>query len=189
MMGWNRDPRLFERGEALAREALEQDPSSFIAHIVLANIHTARAEYEEAIASADRAIELNPNFDVPHAVRGFALLGLGRPLLGLQSMQRALRLNPSQGHAVTAALLGAMNYRAGREARAVEFWEQARRDNPDMIIPRAGLAAHYESVGRHEEAAILVKEILRVNPNLKAEFWSSMIVSDEAELLRRAGLP
>ena len=90
---------------------------------------------------------------------------------------------------VTAALLGAMNYRVGREARAVEFWEQARRDNPDMIIPRVGLAAHYESVGRHDEAATLVKEILRVNPNLRAEFWSSTISSDDVELLRRAGLP
>ncbi len=191
VMGWNRDPRLLERGQTLAREALEHDPTSFFAYIVLANVHNARGEFEEALASADKAIELNPNFDVPHGIRGLALVGQGRPLLAMQSMRRALRLNPKPGHSVMAGLLGAVNYGAGHTERAVEHWEQSRSANPDMIIPRIGLTAHYESVGRHQEARTLVQEILRVNPNLTAEVANSMFLRRDEwpKLLRRAGLP
>ena len=60
-----------------------------------------------------------------------------------------------------------------------------------MILPRIGLAAHYESVGRHQEAQTLVQEILRVNPNLTAEIANSMALGGDEwpMLLRRAGLP
>ncbi len=190
-MGWNRDPRLLERGETLSREALERDPTSFTAYIVVANVHIARGEFEEAIASTDKAIELNPNFDVPHAVRSLALLGQGRPLLAVQSLGRALRLNPKPGTVIQASIIGGVNYAAGRQERAIEHWQQARSANPDMIIPRIGLAAHYESVGRHEEARTLVKEILRVNPDLTADVANSLSLrrDDWPTLLRRAGLP
>ena len=73
----------------------------------------------------------------------------------------------------------------------IEYWQQARSANPDMIIARVALAAHFESVGRHQEARVLVQEVLRVNPNLTAEVASSMSVGRDEwpTLLRRAGLP
>ncbi len=88
-------------------------------------------------------------------------------------------------------MLGAVNYGVGRTDRAVEHWEQSRSANSDMILPRIGLAAHYESVGRHREARTLVQEVLRVNPNLTAEIANSMFLRREEwpTLLRRAGLP
>ena len=188
---WNRDPRLLERGEALAREALEHDPTSFNAYIVLGGIHAARGEFEEAIASADTAIGLNPNLDDPHILRSFALVAQGRPLLAMQSLQRALRLNPKADYPLFAEALGAVNYATGRTNRAVEYWQQSRSANPDMILSRISLAAHFESIGRHPEARVLVQEILRVNPDLTAEAASSMflIAEDWPMLLRRAGLP
>ena len=60
-----------------------------------------------------------------------------------------------------------MNYATGRESDAVVLWLRAM--GPDMVYPRVGLATHYESIGRHEEAQRLVREILEINPNLTAD--------------------
>ena len=108
-----------------------------------------------------------------------------------KQMRHALRLNPKPSHSILAGMSGGVDYAAGRKDRAIEHWQQARSANPDMILARIGLAAHYESVGRHEEAQALVEEILRVNPNLTTEFASTISLGREEwpTLLRRAGLP
>jgi hypothetical protein len=85
-----------------------------------------------------------------------------------------------------------VNYAAGRKDRAISQWQQSRSANPDMILSRISLAAHFESIGRHPEARTLVREILRVNPNLTAEIASMTPGADRDDwptLLRRAGLP
>ena len=160
-----------------------------------ANLAFLRGEFSQALEGADRAIELMPNFDVFYLVRGYALAGQGRFLPALQSIGQAFRLNP-RGHNTALSIAAAVNYRAGRTAKAVELAERARDGNPDLILPRILLAVHRESEGRHEEAQTLVREILRVNPELTADHVSSMGggVSgffDEAswDRLHSAGLP
>lgn len=88
---------------------------------------------------------------------------------------------------------------AGRTDKALELWEQGRAENPDLVIPRIGLAGVYESQGRHEEAHAVVQEILRVNPHLTAELAVGLPVPGQIldpkrraqlrEHLRSAGLP
>ena len=78
--------------------------------------------------------------------------------------------------------------------------ERVRLANPDHIIVRVPLAAHYEGEGRHEEAVAAVREILRVRPDLTAEGamqlmpgLEAIVDSDELarypDVLRSAGLP
>jgi hypothetical protein len=74
--------------------------------------------------------------------------------------------------------------------------EQVRTAYPELVLIRVLLADHYERSGRHAEAATLVQEILRVNPEISAEravTLSPLIPADAkqeaAEVLRRAGLP
>ena len=72
-------------------------------------------------------------------------------------------------------------------------------ENPDLVIPRIGLAGIYESQGRHEEARAVVQEILRVNPQLTAALAVGLPVPGQIldpkrraqfrEHLRSAGLP
>ncbi len=86
-----------------------------------------------------------------------------------------------------------VNFAAGRTEKAVELWEQVRAANPDMILARIPLAILYESEGRHEEARVLAREILRVNPDLTAESATELALGfdrDETiDNLRSAGLP
>ncbi|MBW2315708.1 MAG: hypothetical protein JRH10_16155 [Deltaproteobacteria bacterium] len=112
----------------------------------------------------------------------------------MQSLDRALRLNPKAPSATWGAV-AYINFAAGRTEQAVELWEQVRAANTDGILPRISLAVLYESEGRHEEARVLAQEILRVNPDLTAESATELIPglgldADQAiDHLRRAGLP
>jgi adenylate cyclase len=114
--GWSSDPKLLDRGEALARRAID-----------------------EAIAAADRAIALVPSWETSHAMRGAALAQEGRLLEAMRSVRRALRLNP---RAPTAVLLSVayVNLAAGRPQEAVANLERVRAGRPDNVVARVGLA-------------------------------------------------
>jgi len=80
---------------------------------------------------------------------------------------------------------------------AVELWEAARAANPDLVTFRTPLLEHYESIGRHDEAAQIAREILAVNPGMTAEAAANQgfAAHDPNEIpalivkLRRPGLP
>jgi len=160
----------------------------------LANI--ARGRSEEAVAAAERMIELAPNWDRSHFLLGSALIPQGQFLAAAQEMNRTMRLNPRPPAAYLMAM-GWVNLRAGREREAVQMWERARAANPDQIWARVALASHYEERGRHKEARAAVEEILRVNPDLTAKQAAALAYertgpeyrAEVEERLRRAGLP
>jgi tetratricopeptide (TPR) repeat protein len=139
-------------------------------------------------------VELSPNTEVPHLTLGLALARQGRFVAAMQSVARAVRLNPRASSGVWV-VVAYVNFAAGRTEKAVELWEQARAANTDMIIARIPLAALYESEGRQEEARALAQEILRVNRDLTAESATDLALTmgfdrDEAiDNLRSAGLP
>jgi tetratricopeptide (TPR) repeat protein len=142
-------------------------------------------------------VQQDPNLDVAHTIQGLVKLLSGDPIGALRSTSQALRLNPKIPSADLSAIAD-INHMAGRTAVAVELWERARAANPDLIPARVQLAAVYESQGRHDEAQILIKEILRVNPEITTDVLSSRVLTAgldadaQAEIrdrLRAAGLP
>jgi TolB-like protein/DNA-binding winged helix-turn-helix (wHTH) protein len=191
-LAWSDDRTLLDRAEALTRQARELDPLSELGNEGLEGIARERGRPDEALVFADRAVAAHPNSSVAHLARTDALINLERPLAAIESLRTALRLDP-RGLTVTAAVYAWVNATAGRREKAVEFFEQARRDNPDLVIPRANLAAWYEANGNHEEARILTGEILGVVPSFTAErgarHVSPQLCDGARELLARAGLP
>jgi adenylate cyclase len=181
-----------DHAEELLQRALTLNPLIPTPHTGLAGVHFWRRESAAAVAAADRAIELGPSYDDPHFIRGASLVQQGKFVGAVQSINRALRLNPRAppGLRLTVPYL---NLRAGRTQEAVEMFEQARAANPDLILARIPLAAIYESEGRHEEARAVVQEILRVNPNITADhaaqFSAETLGPEQTKALRRAWLP
>ena len=155
-----------ERTEALGRRALTIDPLHAPAHSTIAVAYAVRGDHAAVLNYANRAIELSPNFAPGHVMQGFALSTTGAYVGGAQALRRSLRLEPRAPSSWWSAL-GWMNYLAGRKDDAVLLWQ--RSVGPDMVYPRAGLAQHYESIGRHQEAQRLVQEILEINPELRAD--------------------
>ncbi len=197
--GWSLDPKLLDRAEELARRALALDPTLPDGHLTLAFVNFFRDRPAEAITSAEAAVELGPNNEFAHGALGLALARSGRFVEGLQSIKRALRLNP-RGPTPLLMMVAYVNWGAGRRAKAVELLERVRLANSDHITVRVALAAYYEGEGQHEKAVAAVREILRVRPDLTAEGATQLLpgleaISDSDEFarypddLRSAGLP
>jgi adenylate cyclase len=197
--GWSSDAKLLDRAEELARRAIMLDDSRPEGHYTMAWVHLARGNSAEAIAPAERVIELVPSLEWGHVVRGVALAQEGRFLEATGAVRRALRLNP---RAPSGLLMNvaAVNFATGRREKAVGQFERVRTANPDSIDSRLILAAHYEREGRHDRAGAAVAEILRITPDFSVAraremvgAWEKAVGPEEfaayMEALREAGLP
>jgi predicted Zn-dependent protease len=128
-----------------------------------------------------------------------ALAAVGRSGEAVESIQRAVRLNPRRPSGLVI-MLAFVHFAAGQSQDAIELFERGRESNPDLILARVGLAVEYERAGRHAEAQQAVREILETNPQITTDAVARLIpglhsIFNEAELenlktgLRRAGLP
>jgi adenylate cyclase len=187
------EPERLARAKQMAERALSINPYAPVTQVALANVALAERRWDQAIAPAERAVELAPSFDAAHAVLGLARLANGEPLAGLDSLGRAFRLNP-RAPAPWWGILGLANWRVGRTDRAMELWERANAANPEVVLSRAWLAAAHEGRGEHEEAGLLTREILRLDPDCSAQALAAQVADPKRaawlrDNLRKAGLP
>jgi adenylate cyclase len=167
MMGWNFDPSQRERAAEHAQRCIELEPGDAVCHIAVSTAAAEAGDLKAAIRHAELAVEDSPGFFVAHMMLGVALAGDGQLIRAFQHTRKAVRLNP-RGFGVTG-MLAVTNLRAGRDERAIEIFEGSRRDVPDAIPPRLVLASHYLDDGNHEEAKIVLAEVLAVNPSLTTD--------------------
>ncbi len=73
------------------------DPTVPQVHYALSSVRIRQRRFDEAVASARRTIELDPNYADGHAQLGNALNRAGRPQEGYRAIQMAMRLNPRYG--------------------------------------------------------------------------------------------
>jgi adenylate cyclase len=198
--GWSRDPKLLDRAEEQGRRAIALDPLQPLGYMTVGWVHFSRGESAEAIAAAERAIEVEPSYEPAHALRGIALAREGRLIEATRSIQRALRLSPRAPAPAVLTSVAYVNFAAGRRQEAVDFLERARVAQPENLPVRVALVTYYEQEGQHAKATAVAQEILRVLPDLTVERAMELvpgldqILSDEeyAEFpdnLRKAGLP
>jgi adenylate cyclase len=177
----------------LAQKALALDDSLPTAHQLLGHVYQARQQHEQAIAEAERAIVLAPNYANGYATLGQMLNVAGRPEDAIEVAEKALRLDPRNPSEALAALGNAYRL-TGRYEEAIATFKKLQnfRDHP---VAHMFLAIMYSEMGREEEARVEAAEILRVMPNFSlAEMKQRMPWKDQTrverdlEALRKAGL-
>jgi tetratricopeptide (TPR) repeat protein len=102
------------------------------------NPKQARAKYEEAAASARRALANRPNHPMSYVVLGMSLRRLARRQEALDAFRTALQCNPNLFDA--HLYLGETLAEAGQVAEARASLERARELSPDDRRPRDALA-------------------------------------------------
>ena len=120
--------------------------------------------HAQALAEAQRSIDLNPNFAL-----GFFALGLVRVYIGhfteaLDSLLRGLRLNPNDPQAGSfLSFVALAHYHQENYEEAVHYGELAVRARRPYLALRA-LLASLGQLGRIEEAKPLLEEFLSRQP-------------------------
>jgi len=139
--------------EALVRQVMALDGADAEALSVLSNALWVRADYEGALAEAQRALVMSPNLAYAHHMLGTTLIFSGRPKKGVTALERSIRLDPR--HPRSAVRLNHMAlglYFAREYTAAVEVAKRAIRLYPEFPNPYRWLAAALGQLGRIEEA-------------------------------------
>ncbi len=182
-----------ERALALAQKAVQLDDSAALGHVIVGWLTlTLDRDYEKAIAEAERAVALEPNFVVAQYLLGNFLYSSGRTEEAISILQKAVS-NPVPHHNALTHL--AQAYRiARRYEEAVAACRQALQRQPNHINVHLTLAATFAEMGKMEEARTEASEVLRIDPKYTVESAQRTLWKNQAEIdryvdaLRKAGL-
>jgi adenylate cyclase len=150
----------------------------------------------QAATLAQRAIELHPNSAYIRSQCGWAYVFLGEQDKAIVQFETAYRFNPVDPRSYTVfSGLAAAHFFEGRYEEAVHWASRARSQNPSYPIALRFLAASIAHMGRHDEAADVVKNLLEVQPNAtlaratRSSFAKPEMMQIYVDGLKKAGLP
>jgi tetratricopeptide (TPR) repeat protein len=136
-----------------AREYLQmamKNPTS-IAHTLSSEMNLTQRMYEEAIAEAQRAIELDPNDSDSYLTMGKVLIFARRQEEALDFVKKAMRLDP-HNIAYSLYLRGLAHFAMGQLYESVTSIERALTHNPEISRGAGVLAAACAHLGRDQQA-------------------------------------
>jgi len=179
---------------ALAQRAVELDDSLPLAHSVLGYVYLWKKPYERAIAEAQRALILDPNFADGYFRLADILNFAGRPEEAIGLIEKAMRFNPTYPMRYVFTL-GHAYHLTGRYEEAIAVCKRALARSPDQFFIYYLLALSYGELGREEEARAAVGEFLRMQPyaaldfpKLRFPYKDPAILTRQLDLLHKAGL-
>ncbi|MFW8594371.1 adenylate/guanylate cyclase domain-containing protein [Cribrihabitans neustonicus] len=178
--GWceDRDAMLALAGEAIEKAAALDDNDADV-HRLMAALSIVRNDLDRAQYHQERALALNPNYDLSVVQMGELLTWTGQPEEGAEWIRKAMRLNPhfparfwshlGKAHftarrydeaisdfmrlpsldAVQAAIVAACHAWAGDEEKAAAYAAEVRALAPEADVPALLAGLHY---GRREDA-------------------------------------
>jgi len=160
--GWcaDRDATLQRVDEEL-QVALALDDNDSDVHRILAALNLTHDDHDKAAYHQERALALNPNYDLVVVQQGELLTWLGRPEEAIDWIKQAMRLNPYHPERFWSHL-GRAYYCAERYAEAVEAF--ARITRPDYTH-HAFLAATFAQMRNAVAASAHAAEVMKLEPS------------------------
>lgn len=187
----DRDATLQQVGAEL-EIALALDDNDSDVHRILAALNLTRDDHNKAAYHQERALALNPNYDLVVVQQGELLTWLGRPEEGIDWIKKAMRLNPYHPERFWNHL-GRAYYCAEKYAEAAEAF--SRITQPDHTH-HAFLAATFAQMGNAVAAAAHAAEVLKREPRFSvATYLATQHYKREVDRRRHeagllsAGLP
>jgi adenylate cyclase len=172
--------------------ALALDDTDSDVHRILAAVNLTRDDHNKAAYHQERALALNPNYDLVVVQQGELLTWLGRPEEGIDWIKKAMRLNPCHPERFWSHL-GRACYCGEKYAEAAEAFSRITR--PDHTH-HAFLAATFAQMGNAVAAAAHAAEALKREPKFSvAAYLATQHYKLDADRRRheagllKAGLP
>ncbi|MFN0114083.1 MAG: adenylate/guanylate cyclase domain-containing protein [Paracoccaceae bacterium] len=190
--GWADDPEdALRRVKADGERALALDENDADVHRILAAVNIIRNNLSRARYHQDRAVRLNPNYDLAVVQMGELHTWLGNAGEGVEWIRKAMRINPHHP-ARFWSHLGKAHFTGRNYAEAVSaFMQQPALDCGQHVY----LAACYSWLGDGTAAKAHAARARELNPDFgERAFLATTHYANAADLdhlregLRRAGL-
>jgi tetratricopeptide (TPR) repeat protein len=141
-LGSNRNPQRLGQAFEFAQKAISLDGFSSLAHALLADVYRIKGQFEQAISEAERALALNPNDPYAYHSMGNALNSVGSPAKAVESIKKAIYLDPHYAVYYNTDLAKAYS-NLGRYQEAIASLKAALARNPEWIPAYFDLAMNY----------------------------------------------
>ena len=164
--GWVEDPdAVFAEVEAELEKALALDENDADVHRILAAVYIASGDFTRTRHHQERALALNPNYDLVVVQMGELLTWTGRPKEGIDWIRKAMQLNPH--HPVRFwSHLGRAHFTARQYGEALEaFMHLSAMD----CQQHAFVAACYGHLGDSTAAAGHIARVRELDPAFTVE--------------------
>ena len=140
---------------------MQLDPDLSSPYAILGIMQVVDRRYEEAIASAKRAVALGPGDAEAQIALGYVQLFAGNHAEAATAVETALKLDPNLS-AIDREVAGLVFLLQGDTEKAIETLERTRDDAPAVGEFRITLAAAYARAGRLPDAQAAIAEGLRL---------------------------
>ncbi len=157
----------FQQVAAELEITLALDDNDSDVHRILAALNLNRDDHDKAAYHQERALALNPNYDLVVVQQGELLTWLGRPEEGIDWIRKAMRLNPYHPERFWNHL-GRACYCAEKYAEAAEAFSRITR--PDHTH-HAFLAATFARMGNAVAATAHATEVLKREPKFSVAVY------------------
>jgi TolB-like protein/class 3 adenylate cyclase/cytochrome c-type biogenesis protein CcmH/NrfG len=192
--------RDLDRAENLVKNAIAREPNNPSAHFVFGSLHYQRRRFIDAMAEVHSAIENDPNFAIAHAMLGMVYIAIGKAAEAFRCAGTAIRLSPRDPQRnIFEFTMGHAHAHLAQWQDAIDWCTKSIATEPSLYPSYVDLAAAYAWLGREEEAAGVVAELVKVKPDLTVQKWAGRNFSDDPTFqheyqrivdgLRKAGLP
>jgi adenylate cyclase len=187
-----------EKAFELAQKAISVDDKFPASHMALASVYFGQGKYDDALAAANRAVNIVPGDSDTIVWLGYYLNRAGREVEAIEVIKKARELNPmylSGGYPVYVDFMAMACFTAGLYEEAISNMKKAIEIYGSSVTRDPFLIASYSMLGRMEEAKETAQQWLKINPTFSLSSWQTGRLykrSEDSErlyeALRKAGL-
>lgn len=158
----NRARRAGERDDAaeavrLSKEAVETDPNSDEAWMLLSVSHLQQGQYAEAVKAARELAKIEGNEAWGLAIEGLVLDREGRRDEAITAYERTLKIDPNQSIALNEL---AAIYEDGDEDKAIHLYRTAQGSEALSEPGRVRFALLLEHQGKQDQAESVLRQVI-----------------------------
>jgi adenylate cyclase len=178
-----------------AKKAMQYDNNNGIGHAVYGHLQLLDGQYDEALATCSKGVELRTSCPLAHGLMGLVLNYCGDARMAVKSLREALQLEKIYPAWMINVL--AVAYRdCGEVELSISAANESMRLNPQKDDAELILCSDYKLAADHEQARSTADNIIASNPTFSlADYAKRQPYKHPAPLnrvidaLREAGLP
>ncbi len=184
MNGWSDDrPATLKQAVQLASKAIDMQPELPLSYYVRGLSYREQGDkYVEALGEVETALKFDPNNANANVLLASLLYYAGRPVVGLERIKEAMKINPHHPYNYHFHL-GQAYFVLRQYEEAMDAFQQGLASNPAAERLRVWLAATYAQSGDIDSANWEAEQVLSSNPDFSvARMEKSFHFKDPAEL-------